>query len=662
MGYAFTKLGAAISDSVAVRCYYPCMIDTRGVPNWPWTFTIFSSTDHSSTGGIYISGFVGDPRNPANLESYNTGLAAGRFAAFPTKPAANPIYTDAMSGYGSTETPYVIKVGSTWHLMCQVGISGSDQPTILATSTDLLNWTNHARAGDGLPMILDGNLETEFPANDLHRGYFRADLNVFSGIASTYFGLGLHGGGGKSMTALRTSNDGIAWTVQRLINDHESLTGALPSGWGVKWSEFCPRSIRDAGNGEYVMLVPCGNKASGAEDRFSAIYEVYVAADGYTPTREARLVVAQGGVGAPDEYECGQPSTLEYEGDIVMVYQGADDSQNNSIMVAVGSYDGSVAKPAAIARPNHDKYFFDQATAGGVLPSWLQNDGGTVNFQTGYLNIATNGGVRFNADIVPDTVEYIENYIEMVPGGGSTAVPYVTVAAAARNAATRNGVFFSAFSSTGEFLGSWLNGADGEVLNNAGGFTFEAGGQSNRRGRFGIRWDATADRLVMLGASGHFHTIFSVPSAPGGSNLRPRVGFNTAGGRISTITFRIGTSGSGVAPTITGVTALPTRVDFTLSENCIGDGTGITVRDNGNVVAGVWSRSSLGVMRFTRNSGNFAGPITYSVGTTDIRSSDDLVRVKAVNDVAVEYTPPDPEPSSDGWDTVGFIRAAGFIG
>lgn len=661
MGYAFTKLGAAISDGVAVRCYYPCMIDTRDVPDWPWSFTIFSSTDHSSTGGIYISGFVGDPRNPANLESYNAALAAGRFDAFATKPAANPIYTDAMSGYGSTETPYVIKRGSTWQLMCQVGISGSDQPTILATSTDLLNWTNYDR-GDGTPIVLDGNLETEYPANDLHRGYHRGDLNVFSGIASTYYGLGLHGGGGKSMTALRTSDDGIAWTVQRLINDHESLTGALPTGWGVKWSEFCPRSVRDAGNGEYVMLVPCGNKASGAEDRFSAIYEVYVAADGYTPTREARLIVAQGGVGEADEYECGQPSTLEYEGDIVMVYQGADDAQNNSIMLAVGSYDGGAAKPAAIARPNHDKYHFDYDTAGGVLPAWLENDGGTVNFQTGYLNIAASSGVRFNADIVPDTVEYMENYIEMVPGGNSAAVPYVLVAATRANTGTKNGAFFTAFSSTGEFLGCWNNNVDGEIFNNAGGFTFEAGGQSHRRGRFGIRWDASLDRITMLGASGHYHSVFSIPSAPSSMSLRPRVSFNSQAGRIKTITFRLGTSGAGVAPTITDVAALPSRVDFTLSENCIGDGTGITVRDNGNAVAGVWSRSSLGVMRFTRNAGNFAGPITYSIGTTDIRSSDDLVAIKSVNDVAVEYTPPDPEPSGDGWDTAGFIQSIGFMG
>jgi hypothetical protein len=639
MGYSFTKVGALFSDSSSARCYYPSMIDTRGVPNWPWTFTVFASTDHSSTGGIYMMGAVGDPRVAANWETYNSGLAAGRFAAFATKPSANPIYTDAMSGYSGTETPHVEKIGSTWYMTAQIGISGSNQPTILATSTDLLNWTNHARAGDSLPIILDGNLETEFPANDLHRGYFVWGPNPFPNLAGTYFGMGAHGAGGKSMTALRTSNDGISWTVQRLVNDHSSLTGALPDGWGVKFPEFDPHSVRDAGGGEYVMLAPCGSKASGSEDRFSALYEVYVLDDGkLTVSREPRLVIAQGGVGAADEYEIGQPCSLDYNGTLVLVYQGADSLQDNSLMLATGSYDGSAAKPAAVSRPNHNRYYFNQSD--GVLPAWLENDGGTTNFQTGYFNIAASAGVRFNADIVPDTVQYMEVYITMVPGGGSTAVPYVLVSATRANSGTKNGVFFSAFSGTGEFLGCWVANVDGEVLNNAGGFTFEAGGQSHRRGRFGIRWDANLDRLTMLGASGHNHTIFSVPSAPGGMSLRPRVSFNTAAGRIESIEFRIATAGAGVAPTITSVTALPKQLDFTLSKDCAGDGTGITISDNGTPVTGVWSRNDLGQIRFRKSSGRFQGPITYTVGSTDIRSTDDLVAIKAVSDVAVEYVPP----------------------
>ena len=136
--FSLTKVGRIGSGTGPF--YYPCAIDTSDVPDWPWTVTVYSSTDHG-TGGISMFGAVGDPTVPANWESYDTALAAGRFNAFTTKPSGNPIYVDPDTY--DAETPHIVKVGTSWYLTSHDN-TGTEQVTRLAIATGApLNFTRY---------------------------------------------------------------------------------------------------------------------------------------------------------------------------------------------------------------------------------------------------------------------------------------------------------------------------------------------------------------------------------------------------------------------------------------------------------------------------------------------------------------------------------------
>ena len=124
MGYTVSKVGTIFPASSAFHSYYPCVINTQSIPNFPWDITILASTDHSSTGGIYISGLRSgeDPALTSSYETYNAALARGAFDSFPTKPAANPVYTNTDAGYSSPETPWVNQVGAEFIMTLHVGV------------------------------------------------------------------------------------------------------------------------------------------------------------------------------------------------------------------------------------------------------------------------------------------------------------------------------------------------------------------------------------------------------------------------------------------------------------------------------------------------------------------------------------------------------------
>src|SRR5690606_22031589 len=103
-----------------------------------------------------------------------------------------------------------------------------------------------------------------------------------------------------------------------------------------------------------------------------------IAADGYTLTREPRMVLARGAAASADETEVGQPSSLLYNGTLLVVYQGADDSSANSLMLATGSVDASAVKPDPLSRPNHDKTVYDLTNLSS-LPAGVTSTG-TVTF------------------------------------------------------------------------------------------------------------------------------------------------------------------------------------------------------------------------------------------------------------------------------------------
>jgi len=623
--YTLTKIGALLPTGSVYKAYYPCPIDTSEIEDWPWTVTVFASDDHSPTGKICAYGAVGDPTDPDNWETYAEALALGRFDAFPVKPATNNFLQWSTN---STETPAITKIGSVWYMTVHVDLGSNNQPTGLATSTDLLTWTWHDR-GDGFPWVCDGAIEQYFASSDAHRGYFRWGENAFPDFPYAYFGMGLYGGGSRPMNIVRGSNDGIAWVEYALRNDHRFEDETLPAFWGIKWPDFDPASVRDAGGGEFVFIGSCGDIASGAEERFSDLYEIYVGRDGRTLTRKPRLLLTRGGSGSTDENELAQPALIEYDGQLLCFYQGADADNDNSLHLAIATYSESSAKPDPISRPNHDKYYFHYSM--GSRPAWLSVAAGTHSFQATYYAISSNGGLMFHQDTTPDDIGYYEVYATTASGGTSNTAPYCTVAANVN--LVQNGVQMNSFSS-GTGLASRVANADVEVLSS----TMLIGGEMEKNNRFGMRWVVGSDKLMLLSGSGDQVAILDAPSAPSNlTNLRPRFGFATQAGRLESLTFRLGTSGAGVAPTISGVSAYYNYIDFSLSVNCIGDGTGVTIEDNGSPVSGVWSRSDLGVMRFTRGSGEFVGPLTYSVASTDIRSADDLVAIQPLSDVSIAF-------------------------
>jgi len=647
--YSLTKVGQLLPTGAAYKAYYPCPIDTSGIPDWPWTVTVFASTDHSATGGVSMYGAVGDPTDPNNWETYDEALALERFAAFPTKPANNTYILRWLTN--STETPSITKIGSVWHMTVHVDLGSNNQPTALATSSDLLNWTWHNR-GDGFPWVCEGALEQYFASSDNHRGYFRWGVNVYPDFPYAYYGAGLYGGGSRPMNIIRGSNDGITWTQHALCNDYRFYDGELPDLWGIKWPDFDPASVRDAGGGEFVFIGACGDVASGAEDRYSDLYEIYVGHDGHTLTRKPRLLLTRGGASSTDENELAQPALIEYDGQLLCFYQGADADNDNSLHLAIATYSASAVKPDPISRPNHDKYYFHWSM--GSRPSWLSVAAGTQSFQAGYYAIASGGGLMFHQDTTPDVVGFYEIYATTVSGGTSNTAPYCTVAGNVNLA--QYGIQMNSFSA-GTGLATRVANADVNVLSS----TMIIGGEMEKNNRFGVRWLVAEQKLILLSGSGDQVAILDSPGAPSAlTNLRPRFGFATQAGRLESLTFRIGTAGAGVAPAVSGVVAAPSTIEFALSDDCIGDGAGITIEDNGSPVSGVWSRSDLGVLTFTKTSGQFVGPLTYSVGDTDIRNAEDLVAILTVNDVAVDYTP--PEPAASDWDSIGFIDVAGFIG
>jgi len=639
--FSLTKVGRI--GSATGPFYYPCVFDTSAITNWPWTLTLVSSPDHAG-GGIYMYGSVGDPAVLGNWESYDVGLAAGRFDAFATKPAANPIYNDPDTG--DSETPHIVKIGTDFYLTSHDDTGAADyQVTRLAIAEDApLNFTRIA-TNSGKVLDLNAAPLTEYPWKSAHSGYFRWGLNPFSGVAYTYVGYGLFGGGDAPHYAIWGSNDAIAWTLISVLDGLiDPSLPTSPSPWVVKITEIDPQSITYAGGGEYVALCPCGNPAYSSDSRYSDLYEIYLGPDGYTLTREPRLVLSRGAASSYDEYEIGQPTTIEYSGTKLCFYQGADSSAGNSLMLATFTLDATVAKPDPILRRNHDKLVYD-ATGSAALPAWLEVEGNApVPSATGLNFNTSTSGVKYASDLDPSVKTWIE--MSMVFAYRDSAVGFIPRFQVGDTGpgTTANGFLAISYTNAGgtglgyvELLGRSGAASTQTVISK-----YALKSDQKKRHHVGIEVDLSAKTANFLGNSNQPKTNLAFPGATIPNPYRPRIsqGDATAGANfiLEKITLRMTPDAAGIAPTVSSSVVASTTATLTLSEDCIGDGVGLVIKVGGTAIDGVWTRTALNDMVFTRDTGTFgeSDVITLDVTDTDLRNEADLVAVQNVTGVDIQ--------------------------
>lgn len=619
--YSLAKVGTIFAG---YQAYYPSIIDTSDLAGWPWTVTCFSSTDHAADGtvGIYMCGAVGDPTVPGNWENYNAALARGAFAAFGAKPAGNPIYTD--SGTADSETPCVVRIGTTFYLTTHddTGTSAG-QATRLATAANYP--LNFVRVPTDSGIVLNPGAAplSSYPYTEKHTGYFRWGANVFPDVPYDYIGWSLFGGGSQNHFAQWGSDDGAAWTLLTLREQSPDIPGA-DTTYVNTWNCAEPKSARAVGGGEYVMLTALTTAAYGAATRYSEIYEITLSPDARQITREAVRIVARGGAGSNDEYEAAMPAVLEYGGEILCVYQGANSSGVNSLMLAVGTFSASAAKPAALEHRNFATERFVAAGA-SALPSWLQAEGGAVSFNAGGVRIPAGVGIRYASDLIPDTEQWVEMYIEQSGGAEEASIPILQIGSTGPGEAT-NGVLAVSYDSI----------SDTQVRARSGGATVNSlnigyGWKSNnqRKHRVGVQWDAVTDQVIFVGANRDRVRAISTSTAPAGSAVRPR--FSAVNGYmdLEAIEVRRAVSTGGVAPTVTAGEFDESAVTLTLSALCLGDGTGLAVTVGGSPVAGTWSRTSLTDLVFARSAGAFSSgdTVAVTISNTDVRSVAHLVAI-----------------------------------
>ncbi len=611
--YTFSKVGTLLPD---VQAYWPCALVTSDLAGWPWTVTVFSSTDHTD-GGVYMYGAAGDPKVPANWESYDAAVARGAFDSFATKPAANPVI-------GFYETPHVVKIGTQFVLTCHGVVSGlSGQTTVAYIANDYpLNFT---LSGTVLSSV-DTPQQSEFPQSaGHHTGYFRWGANNFPDIAGAYFGTGLFGSGDMARFAFYTSSDGAVWEVNTLREQEPAVPG-VDSGFELTWNEFDPNSVRSIGNGEVVALCALTTIGSGASVRNSEVYELVLSGDGRRTSRNATKVIQRGAVGAYDANEVGQPCTIEYGGEVLCFYQGSVSAQN-SLMLAVGSFNPTAGKTTAIQGQNYTTKRFS-ALGQSSLPSWLTTEGsGTVSVSPGDGVVLTGAaGIVATDAIIPDNESWIEWYIECGYSALTGArVPVLQIGTTGPGD-TDTGVMAVSYSSIS--YDTQLRVRDAGVTGAYANIGNYWSGSATRRHKAGLRWTPSTATVEFIGQNRDLVSVFTATGATTSIPLNPRFSVVSDTLFVEAVELRLGDPDGDAAPVISS--ALVTGADslaIELSARCLGDPTGLTVTEEGEVVPGAWTRAGLSSAEFVRDSGSWgaAAVVSVTAASSDLRSYDELV-------------------------------------
>ena len=353
--FTFKKQGALIQTPEGMPIpgpYYTTLVQMHEIEGFPYEYALYFSTDHArGKGGIWLYLCNGIPTDAANWISYDRALAAGKFDYLPKKPAANPVFVDTVQGR-QTETPHANVIDHIVYMTYHNVGAGNNQSTLLATSNDGVNFNRIN--GDDDSVILDYDPKKE--VGDGHTGYFRWRPNPFAGLNHKYIGYSLHGGGDDFYGSMWASDDAIHWEKLQIFDSLEGY--AVDSNRIVRRRTIDPDSIMDLGNGEYVAICSLGHRSSGPRARILEFYEIYLADDGKTVTRQCRKILPNGPPGSPDEEELDEATTVVIGDTWHMIYVGTSKKgKKNTIMAAVGHFNKSAPKaprlPADQLRRDH---------------------------------------------------------------------------------------------------------------------------------------------------------------------------------------------------------------------------------------------------------------------------------------------------------------------
>ena len=112
------------------------------------------------------------------------------------------------------------------------------------------------------------------------------------------------------------------------------------------WHEINPNAVERIGDDEYVLLSAGGNRASGGTARVVKLFEIFLAGDGKTLTRECKQILSNGPEGSPDHEESSSPTMLKINEKWHLIYVGATNkAKKNTIMAAEGIFDSNAEPP-----------------------------------------------------------------------------------------------------------------------------------------------------------------------------------------------------------------------------------------------------------------------------------------------------------------------------
>jgi hypothetical protein len=126
-----------------------------------------------------------------------------------------------------------------------------------------------------------------------------------------------------------------------------------------KWLNMDPHSVTDLGNGEYTALCGGGTRGSGNSTRLCEVYEIFLAPDGKTVTRESRNVLAKGPRGADDAEEVSTPTTVVIGDTWHVIYVGTSNrAKKKTVMGASGKFNKSAPRSREL-EPSKRKLHFE---------------------------------------------------------------------------------------------------------------------------------------------------------------------------------------------------------------------------------------------------------------------------------------------------------------
>ncbi|TFG24536.1 MAG: hypothetical protein EU529_03985 [Promethearchaeota archaeon] len=318
--------------------YYPCLVPMNGLKDFPFDYALYFSTDHHrGRGGIWLYLCNGIPSEGENWKSYNQARVDGDFDYLVDKPKNNPIFVDRIQGKHHTETPHVNIIDGlvymTYHHSSRLGL----QPTLLATSPDGINFERIKGRNDSVILKARGN--------GGHTGYFRWAPNPFHRVEYKYIGYSLHGGGDNYHSAMWGSNDAKKWDKLHIFTPREGFA-MKDKNLIMIWHEINPNAVEKIGDDEYILISAGGNRASGGKARIVKLFEIFLAGDGKTLTRESREIFPENTLELPDDEEAAEPTMIRIDKTWHLIYVGTTNkAKRNTIMTATGTFNPS-AKPS----------------------------------------------------------------------------------------------------------------------------------------------------------------------------------------------------------------------------------------------------------------------------------------------------------------------------